>query len=292
MDELESNARRWGVEAGYHDVFGHWHATAPETQRRLVAALSQGRDAPPQPRAGAGEPLRAFQGDGGRHWVLAVQLYALRYGRNWGHGDFGDLARLIVVAASHGAAGIGLNPLHALFPERAQEASPYAPNSRIFLNPLYIDVEAIPEFPGIAAAGLSERVEFVSGYLDDIGERGRFDAATVSLVLHFLPDDGAKQAFLSGVAQRLSANAPLLLLDAPSIAFDESALRQWLMTQHGPGVPPPDAVIKRMQTLWHRATPERIADLLVRAGFAEQATFFQTLGYVGTSARMRLRSVD
>ncbi|MDH4982139.1 class I SAM-dependent methyltransferase [Hyphomicrobium sp. D-2] len=144
----------------------------------------------------------------------------------------------------------------------------------------------------IAAAGLSERVEFVSGYLDDVGERGRFDAATVSLVLHFLPDDGAKQAFLSGVAQRLAANAPLLLLDAPSVAFDESALRQWLLTQHGPGVPPPDAVIKRMQTLWHRATPERIAELLARTGFAEQATFFQTLGYVGTSARMRLRSVD
>lgn len=144
----------------------------------------------------------------------------------------------------------------------------------------------------IAAAGLSERVEFVSGYLDDVGGQGAFDAATVSLVLHFLPDDGTKQAFLTGVAQRLSANAPLLLLDAPNIAFDESALRQWLLMQHGPGVPPPDAVIKRMQTLWHRAAPERIAELLARAGFAEEETFFQTLGYVGTSARRRLPSVD
>src|SRR5262249_29906924 len=65
-----------------------------------------------------------------------------------------DLARLITVAAECGAAGIGLNPLHALFPDRAQEASPYAPNSRIFINPLYIDVDAIAEFPGASAAGI------------------------------------------------------------------------------------------------------------------------------------------
>ncbi|HET6492221.1 MAG TPA: 4-alpha-glucanotransferase [Burkholderiales bacterium] len=78
----------------------------------------------------------------------------LRSERNWGHGDFGDLARLIPLAASRGAAGIGLNPLHALFIERATEASPYAPNSRIFLNPLYIDMDAIPDFPGAAAADI------------------------------------------------------------------------------------------------------------------------------------------
>jgi 4-alpha-glucanotransferase len=78
----------------------------------------------------------------------------VRSRRNWGHGDFTDLARLVSLAAAHGAAAIGVNPLHALFIDRAEEASPYAPNSRLFLNPLYIDVEAIPEFPGSTAAGL------------------------------------------------------------------------------------------------------------------------------------------
>ena len=153
MDDLAAKAGLWGVENGYYDLFGIWHGASAETQRRLIASLSHGREQPPE-LAAAGEPIRAFQGDGGRYWVLAVQLYALRSRRNWGHGDFGDLARLVPLAASCGAAGIGLNPLHSLFPDRAQEASPYAPNSRIFLNALYIDVEAIPEFPGAAAAGI------------------------------------------------------------------------------------------------------------------------------------------
>ncbi|MGB8173802.1 MAG: 4-alpha-glucanotransferase [Pseudolabrys sp.] len=153
MDDLAAEARRWGVENGYHDVFGRWHEASAETQRRLVAALSKTRGQPPELTA-VPEPVRAFQGDGRRHWALAVQLYALRSRRNWGHGDFGDLACLIALAARRGAAAIGLNPLHALFPDRAQEASPYAPNSRIFLNPLYINVETIAEFPGAATAGI------------------------------------------------------------------------------------------------------------------------------------------
>src|SRR5260370_36019911 len=90
---------------------------------------------------------RAYQGGQtalARMWALAVQLYGVRSLRNWGHGDFTDLAALVDLAADLGAAGVGLNPLHALFEARAAEASPYAPNSPLFLNPLYIDLEAVP----------------------------------------------------------------------------------------------------------------------------------------------------
>src|SRR6266436_3110246 len=105
---------------------------------------------------------RAYQGEQTaprRMWALGVQLYGVRSLRNWGHGDFTDLAALVDLAADLGGAGIGLNPLHALFDDRASDASPYAPNSRLFLNPLYIDVDAVPEFPGLQAAGLEEEVE-------------------------------------------------------------------------------------------------------------------------------------
>ena len=160
MDDLTAAAELWGVESGYHDVFGGWHSASPETLARLTTALSGGRERPPRVDTAAwpADPVRAFQGDGRRLWALAAQLYAVRSRRNWGHGDFSDLEQLVGLAASCGASGIGLNPLHALFPERAEEASPYAPNSRLYLNPLYIDVEAISEFPGVAAAGLDEEV--------------------------------------------------------------------------------------------------------------------------------------
>ena len=91
-------------------------------------------------------PQRAFAGDFDRGWLLAIQLYGVRSIRNWGMGDFTDLENLIELADDLGAEGVGLNPLHALFDNRPGDCSPYSPNSRLFLNALYIDVEKIPEF--------------------------------------------------------------------------------------------------------------------------------------------------
>jgi 4-alpha-glucanotransferase len=104
-------------------------------------------------------PARAYQGEESaprRMWALAVQLYGVRSARNWGHGDFTDLLALIDLAADLGASGVGLNPLHALFDDRPTEPSPYFPSSRLFLNPLYIDIDAIPEFPGLQPAGIAD----------------------------------------------------------------------------------------------------------------------------------------
>lgn len=92
-------------------------------------------------------PQRAFSGSFDRVWIVAVQLYGLRSSQNWGIGDFSDLKTLIEWAAQRGAAGVGLNPLHALFEDNPTDCSPYSPNSRLFLNPLYLDVTQLPEFP-------------------------------------------------------------------------------------------------------------------------------------------------
>ncbi|HXY05896.1 MAG TPA: 4-alpha-glucanotransferase [Burkholderiaceae bacterium] len=86
--------------------------------------------------------LRAGQ----RVWGPAVQLYSLRSNRNWGIGDFNDLAKLVRMSGKHGAALVGLNPLHALFAHNPDHASPYAPSSRRFFHILYLDVEAVEEY--------------------------------------------------------------------------------------------------------------------------------------------------
>ncbi len=75
---------------------------------------------------------------------FAVQLYSLKSRRNWGVGDFTDLENMVDLMADSGGDIIGLNPLNVLQHDFPETASPYASSSRLFLNPIYIDVEKVP----------------------------------------------------------------------------------------------------------------------------------------------------
>ena len=90
--------------------------------------------------------------EGQRLWGVAAQLYLLRSAGNWGIGDYGDLRRLVELLAARGADVVGLNPLHAMFLDAPEHASPYSPASRLLLNVLNIDVAALPELAGCAEA--------------------------------------------------------------------------------------------------------------------------------------------
>jgi 4-alpha-glucanotransferase len=152
--ELKEAARfplRWKIVAGLkviaegetHDRAIVWPQDLPVGSYRLqlTDASSISEQAPL-----IVAPRKAYGGDFDRCWLLAAQLYGVRSARNWGIGDFTDLEGLIELADQLGADGVGLNPLHALFPDRPADCSPYSPNSRLFLNPLYIDVEKLPGF--------------------------------------------------------------------------------------------------------------------------------------------------
>lgn len=95
-------------------------------------------------------PARCYEPEalleGKKLWGACVQLYTVRSEQNWGMGDFGDLKRMLTEVASRGGAFIGLNPIHSLYPASPENASPYSPSSRRWLNVLYIDVAGVPDF--------------------------------------------------------------------------------------------------------------------------------------------------
>jgi 4-alpha-glucanotransferase len=157
---------RWSILCeGGQDVRGEWR---PEDTGATAAGEVDGRRMelrrlrlPPQPAGyhrmrlvDVGEtslivsPPRCYlppDWELRKYWGIAVQLYSLRSARNWGMGDFGDLAQLTTWPAD----AIGINPLHALFLDAPDGASPYAPCSRLFVNPLYLDVDAVAAFLGL-----------------------------------------------------------------------------------------------------------------------------------------------
>lgn len=89
---------------------------------------------------------------GARLFGIAAHLYTLRRDGDQGIGDFTTLGDLAEAAARQGAAVIGLNPLHALFPWQRERASPYHPSDRRFLDPIYIDLARLDALSGVAAA--------------------------------------------------------------------------------------------------------------------------------------------
>jgi 4-alpha-glucanotransferase len=79
-----------------------------------------------------------------------VQLYAIQRENGWGVGDFTTLGDLLAWGAEQGLAYIGVNPLHALHWSKPRAASPYYPSSRLALNPIYIDPDALADHLGVS----------------------------------------------------------------------------------------------------------------------------------------------
>jgi glycogen debranching enzyme GlgX/4-alpha-glucanotransferase len=81
--------------------------------------------------------------DGARLFGLTSHLYAMRDDRDCGIGDLETLAQFGDATARLGGALTGINPLHHLFATDRTRASPYQPSDRRWIDPIYLDLEAL-----------------------------------------------------------------------------------------------------------------------------------------------------
>jgi glycogen operon protein len=147
-----------GIQPVWWTVAGERHDVGIETKRALLAAMglgsSSGKEvaeslghlqgiikAPPEEKKCY---LSAALAAGKKIFGLAAHLYALRGSKPSALGDFATLGDFSATAQKTGASFAGINPLHHLFPTDRSRASPYQPSDRRFIDPIYIDIDAIP----------------------------------------------------------------------------------------------------------------------------------------------------
>jgi len=147
VGSIEMNGATWvrkllrlevSLPLGYHDITVKL-AGSSATTRYIVTPERAWTD----PRLGRGGKLAG----------LTISLFGVRSGRNWGCGDFEDLERIVDwTARDLQASFVGLNPLHAIHNRRPFNTSPYLPNSILYRNFLYLDVEGVEDWAGCRRA--------------------------------------------------------------------------------------------------------------------------------------------
>jgi 4-alpha-glucanotransferase len=152
IKHLRESARRLGRSGSWVAYELELPTNLPLGYHDLEIVLS----APMQPDLRAAQrvistPDRAWLPErleqGGKLAGLAISLYGVRSARNWGAGDFTDLAAITDWAASSlGISFLALNPLHAIHNRQPYNTSPYLPLSSFYRNLLYIDIEALEEY--------------------------------------------------------------------------------------------------------------------------------------------------
>ena len=159
---------------------------------------------------------------------IGCQLYSLRSGHNWGIGDFSDLSKLIEDCASVGLGFIALNPLHAPVFRGDSCTSPYYPSDRRYLNPLYLNPQAVRRSLQLPAGILQDFMERNAGEIEKLREADRVDYprvfelkvhALLCVFSHWWRDDEALLSHdKSGFQDFLNSSGP---------ALREFARHQW-----------------------------------------------------------------
>src|SRR3954463_5690460 len=99
-------------------------------------------------------------GRAGRRRVgLLIPLFACPSSQSWGIGEIGDLPTMASWLAAAGQHVLQLLPINEMAPG---QQSPYSAVSAMAIDPIYLDLTAVPEFVaagGAAALDTQERAE-------------------------------------------------------------------------------------------------------------------------------------
>ena len=137
---------------------------------------------------------------------------------------------------------------------------------------------------------LADRVVLHQGTLDTLPGSELYDAVTLVLVLHFLPDDGAKRDLLINIASRLKPGGRLILVDLggdPQSSSFQSLVAVWKDFQVAMGLPLEQVEMSTRMAMenQHLIPAARVGELLAEAGFGQVERFFQALLNSGFSAQ-------
>jgi tRNA (cmo5U34)-methyltransferase len=149
----------------------------------------------------------------------------------------------------------------------------------------FVGVDPAQEMLDLAARTMGpniDRVEFVTGYIDDAPE-GPFDGATCLLTLHFLADDERRRT-VEEIHGRLKPGAPFVAAHG-SFPQDEKSL--WLSryaafaVSSGADPEQADAARIAVSRSVNMLSPEQDEAVLRNAGFADPAMFFAAFTWRG-----------
>ncbi|MGH7560468.1 MAG: class I SAM-dependent methyltransferase [Gemmatimonadales bacterium] len=130
---------------------------------------------------------------------------------------------------------------------------------------------------------LMERVTLHHGVTATLPREPLHDAATLALVLHFVPDQGEKLALLQAIAERLRPGAPLTLIDAhgdPDSADFRAGFDAWMryLTLRGMTAEEHERYRAQLTASCVFVPESRLRELLAEAGFGPPRMFYR--GYV------------
>lgn len=146
-------------------------------------------------------------------------------------------------------------------------------------------VDPSPEMINQAREKLKKyrNVNLVNGLINDLDPEIKYGAATLLLVLHFLPDNGNKLSMLKDIAKRLIPGATLVMLD---ITGNKQQIRQNLnilrfLLPNGLDEEQVSNRLNRIENELYAVSEERLSILCEEAGFEPPLRFFQSSIYMG-----------